>query len=78
MLTDPGDVVLDFFSGSNTTGEVAEAEGRRWLGFELDRDYACLSALRFIPEVGSVQGRIALQRLRSGECLHMLGGSVVN
>ena len=78
MLTDPGDVVLDIFSGSNTTGEVAEAEGRRWLSIELDRDYACLSALRFIPDAGSLEARRALKRLRSSEALHLLGGGVVD
>lgn len=48
MLTDPGDVVLDIFAGSNTTGEVAEILGRRWNTFEQDRDYFATSALRFV------------------------------
>jgi len=48
MLTKPGDLVLDIFSGSNTTGAVAEREGRRWLSFEADREYAALSLLRFL------------------------------
>lgn len=48
MLTNPGDLVLDIFAGSNTTGAVAEREGRRWLGFELDLDYVAASAFRFI------------------------------
>ncbi len=48
MLTDPGDLVLDIFAGSNTTGAVAEREGRRWLAFELERDYVAGSAFRFI------------------------------
>lgn len=48
MLTTEDDVVLDIFSGSNTTGSVAEREGRRWLSFEADRDYAALSLLRFL------------------------------
>jgi DNA modification methylase len=78
MLTDPGDVVLDIFSGSNTTGEVAEAEGRRWLSFEIDRDYACLSALRFVPDVGHLEARQVLKRLRSPETLQLFGGTVVD
>ena len=49
FLTDPGDVVVDIFSGSNTTGWVAEQEGRRWLSFELAREYARLSIVRFLP-----------------------------
>lgn len=31
----PGDIVLDPFFGSGTTGAVAEKHGRRWIGFDL-------------------------------------------
>lgn len=31
----PGDLVLDPFFGSGTTGAVAEKHGRRWIGFDL-------------------------------------------
>lgn len=55
FLTDPGDVVLDVFSGSNTTGEVAERLHRGWLGFELDEFYARISALRFDQDLVSEQ-----------------------
>lgn len=48
MLTSGDDLVLDIFSGSNTTGAVAQREGRRWLAFEADREYAALSLLRFL------------------------------
>ena len=48
FLTKPGDVVLDIFAGSNTTGQVAEAEGRRWLSFEERRDYVAASVFRFV------------------------------
>jgi DNA modification methylase len=37
-----GDEVLDPFLGSGTTGAVAEANGRRWFGVELQPDYAPL------------------------------------
>lgn len=37
-----GDEVLDPFLGSGTTGEVAEANGRRWFGVEIQPDYAPL------------------------------------
>jgi DNA modification methylase len=47
FLTDPGDLILDPFAGSNTTGAVAERLGRRWIGIELRRDYAEDSELRF-------------------------------
>lgn len=39
-----GDMVLDPFMGSGTTGEVAERHGRRWMGFDLG--YENLSAAR--------------------------------
>ncbi len=53
FLTDPGDTVLDIFAGSNTTGEVAEAEGRNWLAFEERLDYVSASAFRFIDQLNS-------------------------
>jgi site-specific DNA-methyltransferase (adenine-specific) len=40
MLTDPGDLVLDFFAGSGTTPAACERLGRRWAAFELSADYA--------------------------------------
>jgi site-specific DNA-methyltransferase (cytosine-N4-specific) len=49
LLTDPEDLIVDFFAGSNTTGAVAEREGRRWFAFELDLGYLAASAFRFIP-----------------------------
>ena len=36
MLTSPGDLVLDPFAGSNTTGKVAEALGERWAAVNLE------------------------------------------
>ncbi|MBF0332786.1 MAG: site-specific DNA-methyltransferase [Alphaproteobacteria bacterium] len=50
MLTQPGDIVLDIFAGSNTTGQVAEAEGRRWLAFDLSLEYVGASAFRFLTK----------------------------
>jgi len=37
--SNPLDLVLDPFAGSGTTLAVAKKLGRRWLGFELSRDY---------------------------------------
>jgi site-specific DNA-methyltransferase (cytosine-N4-specific) len=47
LLTAPGDLILDPFAGSNTTGYVAQVLGRRWLSTEIDKDYLRTSALRF-------------------------------
>lgn len=61
FLTDVGDVVLDIFAGSNTTGAVAERLGRRWIAFELEQSYLAESAFRFISdaEEGSVRALYA-------------------
>jgi site-specific DNA-methyltransferase (cytosine-N4-specific) len=53
LLTDPGDVVLDIFAGSNTTGQVAENEGRRWLAFEERMEYLAPSIFRFFSKGAS-------------------------
>ncbi len=37
--TQPGDVVLDPFFGTGTTGAVAKRLGRRWMGIEREDDY---------------------------------------
>jgi len=47
FLTDAGDLVLDPFAGSNTTGAVAEELGRRWLATEVNLEYVEASRLRF-------------------------------
>ncbi|HXF55477.1 MAG TPA: site-specific DNA-methyltransferase [Hyphomicrobiaceae bacterium] len=38
--TNPGDVVLDPFFGTGTTGAVAKRLGRKWIGIERDAQYA--------------------------------------
>jgi DNA modification methylase len=50
LLTEPGDLVLDLFAGSNATGEAAESLGRRWLALECNRDYLIGSAFRFMAD----------------------------
>lgn len=47
FLTDPGDVVLDPFAGSNTTGAVAEGLDREWVCLEANPEYAEASRIRF-------------------------------
>lgn len=47
FLTEPNDLILDPFAGSNTTGFVAETRGRRWVAVEADATYAAASEQRF-------------------------------
>jgi site-specific DNA-methyltransferase (cytosine-N4-specific) len=47
FLTTPGDLVLDPFAGSNVTGQVSEALGRRWMAIELVEEYLKGSMFRF-------------------------------
>ena len=42
----PGDLVLDPFLGTGTTGAVARRLGRRFIGIERDADYAALARSR--------------------------------
>ncbi len=53
FLTEPGDVVLDIFAGSNTTGQAAEQLQRKWLAFENDREYLAASTFRFFDKDAS-------------------------
>lgn len=51
VASKPGDVVLDCFMGSGTTGVACKQLGRKFIGIELDEDYF----------------NIAVKRLESGE-----------
>ncbi len=44
--TAPGDIILDPFFGSGTTGAVAKMLGRHYIGLERDRDYAAAARKR--------------------------------
>ena len=44
--TNPGDVVLDPFFGTGTTGAMAKRLGRRWIGLERDPEYAKVARAR--------------------------------
>lgn len=72
FLTEPGDLVLDIFAGSNTTGSVAEAAGRKWLAFEERIDYVAASAFRFLPKaLTPEQTKEIYSRLRTGEVISL-------
>lgn len=66
FLTEPGDLVVDIFSGSNTTGRVADDLGRRWISMEERRDYASLSAVRFLEACSLDEVRARVGRMEKG------------
>jgi len=45
--TKKGDIILDPFSGSSTTGLAAVAHGRKFVGIDLEKSYLDLSIKRF-------------------------------
>lgn len=47
FLTDEKDLVLDPFSGSNTTGYCAEKLNRKWISFEIKDNYIDQAIIRF-------------------------------
>jgi DNA modification methylase len=52
LFSAPGDLVLDPFVGSGTTGEVALREGRRFVGFDVEPDSATMAARRVFGRDG--------------------------
>jgi DNA modification methylase len=64
FLTEPGDLVLDIFAGSNTTGLAAEAAHRRWIAFEQEQQYLAASIFRFLDkDVSDEQAKALYTRL---------------
>jgi len=57
----PGDIVLDPFNGSGTTGAVALRLGRRYVGLDLSREYLSEQALRRVDPLAA-----AAQDARTG------------
>jgi site-specific DNA-methyltransferase (adenine-specific) len=52
--SDPGDLVIDPFCGSGTTGEACIELGRRFIGIELSERFAELSRLRLAGQPGGL------------------------
>lgn len=66
FLTNPGDLVVDIFGGSNTTGYVCELESRRWLAYELNREYLSASVFRFMQNHSVEEIKSAYEKLMDG------------
>ena len=45
--TDKGDIVVDPFTGSSTTGVAAVMNGRKFIGIDMEKKYLDLSVKRF-------------------------------
>ena len=69
LFTDPGDLVLDPFCGSGTTGVACIRLGRRFIGIEKDATYAAVARERLEAESKG----LSLRDARAGQ-LPMFGG----
>jgi site-specific DNA-methyltransferase (cytosine-N4-specific) len=65
MLTGEGDLVIDIFAGSNTTGSVAEKMGRRWLAFDTSYEYLQASVFRFLENPSKEEARSIISLLNN-------------
>jgi site-specific DNA-methyltransferase (adenine-specific) len=52
LVTPPGGIVLDPFTGSGSTGKAAVLEGFRFLGCELSEEYAAIARARIAAAQG--------------------------
>lgn len=66
FLTDPGDLVVDIFAGSNTTGIVAETLDRKWIACDMSREYLAASAFRFLDNASDGDLRLIYDKIMSG------------
>jgi len=72
MLTEPDDLVVDIFGGSNTTGLVAERESRKWISFEMKPEYVAASAFRFLENnISEEKITDIYNRILNGESLDL-------
>ena len=74
--TNPGDVVLDPFFGTGTTGAVAKRLGRRFIGIERDPDYVRVARRRIdavVPRRRRRDGGDALEEIRAAHSVRHAG-----
>ncbi|MFZ1963543.1 MAG: site-specific DNA-methyltransferase [Roseiarcus sp.] len=71
-LTEPGDLVVDIFAGSNTTGQVAESLGRRWVAYDLNREYLAASVFRFLGDATDAEMTATFDRIIGGHSVHLI------
>ena len=62
--SNPGDVVLDPFFGSGTTGAVAKKLGRNWIGIERDKKYIKIAQKRIDEVIEVDPDAIYIEKLK--------------
>lgn len=65
--TEAGDVVLDPFFGTGTTGAVAKRLGREWIGCEREADYRKVARARIDKELPLDESAIATMQSRKSQ-----------
>lgn len=70
VLAAPGDVILDAFAGSATTGIAALRRGCRFIGIERDPKYFAVSC----DSLAAEEEGSTLQAMRSGQASLFGGG----
>ena len=76
--TKPGDVVLDPFFGTGTTGAVAKRLGRRWIGIEREADYCAAAADRIEAALPLDESALATMQSPKGQPKVAFGQLVEN
>jgi DNA modification methylase len=72
FLTEPNDIVVDIFAGSNTSGMVAEREGRQWIAIEQDIEYLAASSFRFLESGVKPETLVKIyDSIRNGQSVNM-------
>ena len=74
--TAPGDVVVDPFFGTGTTGAVAKLLGRHWIGIEENANYAEIAEARIADILPLAGGALAVSQGRRGEARVPFGALV--
>jgi len=65
--TEAGDVVLDPFFGTGTTGAVAKRLGREWIGCEREADYRKVATARIAKELPLDESSLATMQSRKSQ-----------
>jgi site-specific DNA-methyltransferase (adenine-specific) len=59
LVTPPGGVVLDPFTGSGSTGKAAMLEGLRFIGIEREAEYVEIARARIQAAIPPIFGEVA-------------------